>query len=144
MLKLDIISFEQAKALHELGFTTKDNNQLVYYIKNNKVDCAHFVYFTKLVKHGLIPEQTYYEAPTLELVAKWLREKKGLHINYNVCVNKDIHKWNLYNIFDFINDIEYDCFISFNSYEEALSAGIDKAIEILKSNNYDKRRSCTS
>lgn len=68
--------------------------------------------------------------PTLELVAKWLREEKGLWIEISKGgYEKSAHC--------FLNDYIYENETSikeFDSYEEALSAGIDKAIEILKKN----------
>lgn len=70
-------------------------------------------------------------APTLELAAKWLRDKKDLWIN--ICKpNQDSSKWS-----SSVNGINYYLWkpcSEYNSYEKALSAGINKAIKILKKN----------
>ncbi len=115
-MELQLVTFEQAKALKELGF---DEYLDIYYDIDN---CLNSCYSDEA-------KPRKYDAPTLELVAKWLREEKEIFIcphkatkvSKAVCtiyypVNTNIHT-------------EYEIF---DDYDEALSWGIDKAIEILK------------
>lgn len=65
-------------------------------------------------------------APTLELVAKWLRDEKDLWIH--MCKpNQDNSKWS--SSVNRISDHLWKPCNEYNSYEKALSAGIDKARE---------------
>lgn len=73
------------------------------------------------------PEQT---KKTLELVAKWLRDKKNLHLD--MYYDTEFNIWR-----SSISEENEEEFVS-QSYEEAFSAGIDKAIEILKIIKYGK------
>lgn len=97
------ITFEQAKALKELGFP-----------------------YSKY-----IPTDVINWRPTVELVSKWLREEKNIHV-CPIYYSSKTYKTEWYscevNQHQINNDEEY------STYEAALIAGIDKAIEILKIN----------
>lgn len=69
-MELQLVNVEQAKALKELGFPTKWT-----YNKNvpNTFQLGDRI-------HGF----AYHYCPALELVAKWLREEKNIHIDNNL------------------------------------------------------------
>lgn len=73
-------------------------------------------------------------APTLELAAKWLREDKDFPMYCEFCgYNIDnVQQWSCYvpKCSMYVPNVATGL-DTFDSYEEALSAGIDKAIEII-------------
>lgn len=121
-MELQIVTFEQAKCLRELGFPQDTSIQDVYGDGE--------------LRKCFYPEDcTWYRdivtAPSLELAAKWLREEKLLYLS--VQVNEHCTHW-FWDIIKIRNEEEITdpSIKGYWSYEEALSAGIDKAIEILK------------
>ena len=126
----DYVSYEQSVKLKELGFNW---------------ECNHFYDEDKeLIKYDF--HQEFYDeelyadcilAPTLSQVHKWLREVHHIDINID----------SVYHILDTGDEIMYGLRISnqrtfqrefyqnYNSYEEALSIGIDKAFELLNEKN---------
>lgn len=125
MSKENYCSFGQAVKLKELGFDWK---------------CYDF--FTEEVKLPLseikpIPKPKNWNetedkisAPRLDQAQKWLREEKRIHVEPY-----------------FVYDTRFDLYIKsqahavfkreeqcFDTYEQALSAGIDKALELLTNN----------
>lgn len=128
MVRLKLVSFEQAKNLKEIGFP--QYSILYFYdrignlIYIEQCDNQEYSIFNKVFN-----DVKRYDAPSLELAAKWLREEKGMWIH--MCKpNQRPSKWsssvNGLNARFWIPCQEYD------EYDEALSAGIDKAIEIIK------------
>ena len=119
-----IINPEQASKLKDLGFP-QDMYYGVYYYAEESTCPIPFL--------GVSLVKNFYVAPSLEQVAKWLRDKKDLWIEISKGgYEKSAHC--------FLGDYIYEDAThikEFNSYEEALSAGIDKAIEILKKNDND-------
>lgn len=135
-LELDFVSFEQAKALEELGFPQETydylylDGELISKEEYYEMDCGG-PFSVELFESDCL------SAPSLELVSKWLREEKNLFIipdiydthsdTFTVVIRKKFGgKFKESILLD-----EYDD-VTFPSYELALSAGIDKAIEILK------------
>lgn len=145
----DYVSFEQSKKLKELGF---DWNVSHFYSQgelrpNNDIFCSDediVVYIDDLL-HDMNNFLTYvYSAPTLAQAAKWLRKVKGIA----VCVQSFDSKqdprygkfwWKEY----FLPNCEergpqwVEWWIAgqhpiFPNYEEALSDGISKMLELLK------------
>lgn len=124
-LKLELVNFEQAKALMELGFPQLNAD---YSYSASGDELVHFV----------DSEDYVISAPSLELVAKWLRKEKRIYVShlfintfggygyYNVLISchssSIIKEGELIDKFYRVND----------SYEAALSVGIDEAIEILE------------
>ena len=132
-MELQLVNFKQAVALKELGFPQRTRDYDKWYNQNKVLDNY--------------TNQDTYEcyAPTLELVAKWLREEKGMLISV-YCLLTSGYWWNISK--DFAYTVKYkdmaeihsplniavpegDSF-GYETYEDALSASIDKAIEILK------------
>lgn len=127
-MELQLVNFVQAKALKKLNFPIGDylEEMVPVYTESGK-----FVY-----SDGL--DQEDYFAPTLELVSKWLREEKNIHI-CPIYYSSKTYKTEWYscevNQHQINNDEEY------STYEGALIAGIDKAIEILKNNEKNTQTS---
>ena len=75
--------------------------------------------------------QEFTATPSLYIVQKWLRNTHNIHL----VIHKDrIDEWSVYG--HEIAPIEFTVFpllTGFDSYEEALSAGITKALKSLKS-----------
>ena len=131
----DFVNFEQAKALKELGFDWKVFFQFNYRTKeiepnegNSYSEGGPFDTYDVLedvTKYGCIP------APTLAQAQKWLREIKGKIIIPCVMHIENIMKYDFYIADEPIDLFDYSD--GFDTYEQALSAGIDKALEFLKS-----------
>lgn len=124
-LELDIVSFEQAKILKELGFPQRIydylylDGELTSKEEYDEMDCGG-PFSVEL------SESERLSAAPLEVVATWLRKKEGIFISiwrptsnrYAAQIKDRVPKvWS--------RD-------KFRSYEDALSAGIDRAIEIIK------------
>lgn len=128
-MELQLVTFEQAKALKELGFPqgydfSNWNNS--YYDEDGieYADCSLYGDYDFMTS-----------APTLELASKWVRENTGIFINVGLCVDFQYQVY-LQTTLDKDHNIISSA-SQHSSYEEALSAGIDKTIEILKEDNYE-------
>lgn len=122
----DYVSLEQAKLLKENGFPQEFTNGC-------KVFCTVGEFKGKIVSYNdCAPERDKKSiaAPSLYVVQKWLRNEHNIHL----VIHKDrIDEWSVYG--HEISPIEFTVFpllTGFDSYEEALSAGITKALESLK------------
>ena len=125
----DFVTFEQAVRLKELGFDWITAN--FYDLENPQEGCIT----------GRIPQDwnvmafiTLASAPTLAQAQKWLREVKDVILVANIKFHKGKVKYSWYIVTDngdrgICDDIEKSIF---DTYEQALSAGINKAIELLK------------
>lgn len=118
-MELQLITFKQAKALKELGFP-QGGLRNAYYGPDG--ECVPI--------NVCSPIDWELDAPTLELAAKWLRENTGIFINVGLCVDFQYQVY-LQTTLDKDHNIISSA-SQHSSYEEALSAGINKAIEILK------------
>ena len=127
-MKEDFVTYEQAVKLKELGFDWK---------------CNHW--YHPLEPEKIIECQTYcnhnsferpYSAPTLAQVAKWLRDVKGLIIYSEPRFYKGKkpllgYEYHLFNKKDgYYSHIESETI--YDTYEEALSEGINEALELIK------------
>lgn len=122
----DYVSLEQAKLLKEKGFPQEFTNGC-------KVFCTVGEFKGKIVSYNdCAPERdkNSIAAPSLYAVQKWLRNTHNIHL----VIHKDrIDEWSVYG--HEIAPIEFTVFplhTGFDSYEEALSAGITKALESLR------------
>lgn len=126
MTELQFVTFEQAKTLKELGFPQDMIGG--YYSEICKPEVRG------LLVHKIVVD-TMYASPSLELVAKWLREEKNIYIFVNMS-NPSMTDWSPNNIFTYDYSNGGKILIRnqgcYDSYESALSASIDKAIKILK------------
>lgn len=132
-MELDLVSFIQAKALKNVKFPQgeKYEGRYFYAVK----DYTSYISYegNRLILAGEVLDSTTNEgidynytisAPTFELVKKWFREECNIHID-------PIWQWN---INKYSLQVDKDEFTGYDTYEEALSEGIDKAIKILKKN----------
>lgn len=121
-IQLSLVNFEQAKALKELGFPQNIEKYNHNWVNPKGMFGGPF-------------EKDCLMCPTLELVAKWLREETDLILFPILLHHVDVCSKNQVWAFDIRNKgimEETGPYNRYSSYEEALSAGIDKAIEILK------------
>lgn len=148
----DYVTYEQAVKLRKLGFDWEDTH---YYEEDAKLT-THKEYISGNggYEYELSVENFYYsvntnrlyqnvfDAPTLSQAAKWLREKKNLSIEViafgdevieeRILVKKCFWEVGIMNISknsSFMMDYLHD---RFETYEEALSTGIDAALELIK------------
>lgn len=127
----DYVSYELAKKLKKCGF--------------NGRGCRHFYYVSKDGKKvafkergdGIIVQfrnegRTQIPAATLWHAQKWLREKKGIAINV-IAHDGGVYD---YDIVFLPNAVDYDYPIDratfSRTYEEALTEGIEYALELLR------------
>lgn len=144
-MELQSVNFKQAIALKELGFPQDTHTSKVYLentipydviakkCKLHKSQCSE----GSLVKNGYCYTKyniNIYLCPTLELVVKWLREEKQIYLYvkrlFATSIIKNKNCYCFYYSTKIYDEILY--VHEFDSYEQALSAGIDKAIKILK------------
>ena len=129
----DYVSFEQAKALKELGFDWEVVKGYSHF-PGEKIKSCNF----QEENVNKIYSKWCFAAPTLDQAQKWLRnvKKTYLLIDYEKWFTKpfslEIYK-------EVGEKIIHKCYQNgFQTYEEAISAGIDKALEILKQQNNEK------
>ena len=135
-MKENYCSFEQAVKLKDLGFAEKVNHA---YLKKISIEPELSVGDLKEV-HSKDPKNYndnrkgagkglfFYSAPALHIAQTWLREVKHIYVYPEInCLKKwfakavDIER---------NEDLIWDGTM-FDTYELALSAGIDKALELL-------------
>ena len=108
-----VVSVEQGRDLKKLGFPLE-----IKLLEDMPSNWKGKAFFTGMATCAMLP--------SLESVQKWLEDKKNISIKIS---NSTVDYW--YTIY-YIKPINNLC--SYNTYEKALSAGINKAIEILKKN----------
>lgn len=126
-MELQLVSYDQAKALKELGFPQDLVYGMFYFEILESINTILFC--------GIPITNKYIVCPTLELAAKWLREDKNIYLHIKRLFSTSIikHK-DCYCLHYSTKNYDETLYVhEFDSYEQALSAGIDKAIEILKS-----------
>lgn len=134
----DYVTFEQAKCLKELGFDwkcnhyyhtqTKEFSPVDWFDYDSSIDADDL--YTSNSPKGVISYRIF--APTLAQTQKWLREIKNIIVLATCSIDYEQgHEWYWF--------VDKDVHIGFpeqfyDTYEQALSAGIDKALEFLKEN----------
>lgn len=131
----DYVTSEQAKKLKELGFDWECNHiyKKDFFNQWSFFHCLQDAYGNH--NQGGKGEAITISAPTLAQAQKWLREK-GKIILINVVPEIKQYYWNLY---DESFHFRGACNENYNTYEEALSAGIDKALALLKQTDMEKK-----
>lgn len=132
----DFVNYEQAERFKKRGF---DWNTPFYYIRGRR----NF----SLANHNWNTSEFYVSAPTLEQAVRWLREVEGLYVEVSLeafGVEPDKHGglpeiteeygYYVYN-FNTGQKIQYTTdptseFKYWTTHEEALSAGINRALTI--------------
>lgn len=122
-MKEELVSYEQARKLEELSF---NYDCCGYYYKYDPTKVA--VLSTPLNHNNRNLFKDICSAPRLDEAQKWLREVKGINVRVNYF--QDYKEW----FFDWLNleTGEHDeTDATFDSYESALSAGIDAVLNLL-------------
>lgn len=128
------VSLEVAKLLKKAGFDwpTRYSYDLPLYSTEGEKRVVDGFASTFCNEHNGLASM-----PTLEVAQRWLREVKGVAVNVMSNVIIDIgYKWYLRLVDMKQMDVWHEDF--HESYEEALEAGIKKALEIILENkNYE-------
>lgn len=143
----DFVTFEQAQKLKELGF---DWECYKFYATQTYCEGNNQFFFDTICTGDLIDSPKYKEdendgwipdeewcvaAPTLAQAQKWLREIKNISVEpvscgYNDNMSNNI-VWSSF-ICSLKDKLGFDQTADFDTYEQALSAGIESVIELLK------------
>lgn len=125
----DFVPFETAKKLKAAGF---DYPCYWYYTSENAPAGCHWVAYTGMLPTKNTTENSNYSKPELYQAQKWLREVKGIAVNV---IAHDGGKYD-YDIVFLPNSADYGGLLNrspwCSTYEEALSEGIDDALELIK------------
>ena len=123
MIKEQFVSFETAKLLKEAGFDVPCFNQ--YTDRGTVWHCDCPENFNK--------SQCVTSCPTQALAARWLREVHGIHIFSNYFFEDETWFYVIVDLkeSDEVRAIHPDI-RSYQSSEEALEAGLQKAIKLIK------------
>ena len=125
MIEESYVSFDTARMLKEAGFDVPCFNQYTECGTIWHCDCPEN--FNK--------SQCVTSFPTQALAARWLREVH--HINVYACFDYekfDEKKWFFTREHTMVNDDSavYCSITNYNSYEEALEAGLKHGLELIK------------
>lgn len=150
----DFVTFEQAKKLKELGFDWKCTHFYDYFDPEILISAGKIVNEGGVVYALTVDKLSFNfnfeveraSAPTLAQVQKWLREKQNLFVISDVyfknCMDSDYTNPEYEYIIVDLRDgdalrTESGSLFPhrlFTTYEQALSAGIDHAVKLLKGN----------
>lgn len=122
MITEDYVSFETAKLLKEKGF----DEPIQYFYKFDSKELYRGTVFTN-TQIGY----KFYNAPTLQMAMKWLREVHNIHID--ICSNLDVAHW-IYQVFVITPRTTHNSHVDkilYTSYEQAAEAGINYCLENL-------------
>lgn len=75
--------------------------------------------------------QHVYSTPTLEQTQKWLREIHKIHVPIEVYQESGLWSYNVVKTEEDNNFTERCCLAGFFTYEEALEAGLDTALDLI-------------
>ena len=127
MIEEQFVSFETARILKEAGFDVPCTSQ---YTEGKSIWNVGYPYNFNQDEFG-------YSRPTQALAARWLREVHHLNVyacfDY-VCFDDGERKWFFMRENTMINDYTsvYCSIISYDSYEQALEAGLKHGLELIK------------
>ena len=129
-MKEEYVTYEQAVKLKELGFDWKVEHSYTDVIKES----AREEWDEEECQWSTVYDINSYPKPRLDQAQKWLREEKKIHIEpkfqYGRLFNVRIQSETL-RLYKVLNS-------GFETYELALSGGIDKALELLTDKLNDK------
>lgn len=135
MIEEQFVSFDTARMLKEAGFDAPCRG---VYVTDRTGYYEFREYDNKQTKDDLCWNtedgfQYEYLAPTQALAARWLREVHKIHVGADMAYSKLVaEKWiYLIRFTDSIGN-PYKCVGWFNDYEEALEAGLQEAIKLIK------------
>lgn len=138
----DYVSYPLALALKKAGFDWECDHY--YCAFDNETDVRFWSIHPAQSQNGLCTPQdkVVADAPTLAQAQKWLREEWGIHVNVciysdystdadgKVCDRWDFWGFDLYAVHG--GDMMEDGDGEYDSYEQALSAGIAAALELIE------------
>ena len=125
----DFVTYEQAEKLADLGFDYKciacyDEEEFEYTGEYNNYNSGYY-------RYNLI------SAPTITQAQKWLREVKGVKVYIKPLFSSEEYEyWISFKFKGFMVDDE--CYGVEETWESALSEGINEAIKMLKHNDKEK------
>jgi hypothetical protein len=119
------VSLEVAKLLKEAGFDWKTEYAYV-----DELFCPMRSFSSNFNSWG-IKIHEFVSAPTLDVAQRWLREVKKIHIEITFGGKWIYTPYNLTNLECLLSEDEFPEIRNYNTYEEALEAGIKKALEII-------------
>lgn len=127
--QLQIVTFEQAKKLEEIGFDWECNGRFV-----DNSNLPHYPINTLNWNHGA--HENCYSAPTTALALKWLRDEKKIFVHVDIEVIYPKANENQTPTFDFCIFNQYETIkgiwgFQYKSNEEAESEGLDYALDYL-------------
>lgn len=130
-MKERYVSFEQSQALKRLGF----KEEVSHYYCHFKSDSEVKLWSTNPPDNhnARLSTNEVCSAPRIDQAAKWLLKRKGYYIEVPFCAGNGVDQsdgW-LYRIVNVISYEGIDCYITYASPEDALSAGISKTLELL-------------
>lgn len=134
MIEESYVSFDTARMLKEAGF---EANLKTRYVEEEKDEWAFWESGTKRSDYNYFDDTI--ACPTQALAARWLREKHKIHVGADMAYSKLVaEKW-IYQI-RFTDSIgnPYKSVGWFNDYEEALEAGLQEAIKLIRSKDYEE------
>ena len=122
-----LISFETAKLAKEKGFPQEPNRlKIPYYNYKGEFKGDVKDWLRKYLRKEDTSDVESVSAPTQSLLAKWLREEHNIHLIAYKNINIDGYDW-CYITTDGITNIN-----SYKTYEEALEAGLQEALKLIK------------
>ena len=139
MIEESYVSFDTARMLKDAGFDVPCRG---VYVTDRTGYHEFREYDNKQTKDDLCWNtedgfQYEYLAPTQALAARWLREVHHLNVyacfDY-VCFDDGERKWFFMRENTMINDYTsiYCSIVSYDSYEQALEAGLQEAVKLIK------------
>ena len=121
----DFVTLNQAKKLKELGFEEKC---FAYFLYDDEVEIGNY-----MKDYNYIVGLDYISAPTLYQAQKWLREVKGIHVYSHITSQPELkgkHYWEITSKNgEVLDSVPYIKLV--DTYEQALSDGITKALELV-------------
>lgn len=130
MIEESYVSFDTARMLKEAGFDEVCRS--AYYATGNSA---------VMHERNSMLSPGYISRPTQALAARWLHEVHGIHVSSNIFMDsandadgKTVDEWTFwsFDLFDNSGRIIEESDDRYDSYEEALEAGLQEAIKLIK------------
>ena len=133
MIEESYVSFDTAKMLKEAGFDVPTST---HYSNSGSVWES-----PTPVDYNDDKSCKACSRPTQALAARWLREVNGIHVSSNIFMDsandadgKTVDEWTFwsYDLFDNSGRIIEESDDRYDSYEEAIEAGLKHSLELIK------------
>ena len=139
-MKEQIVSFETAKLLYELGYRLDKENTLNWYTKNGELTdgLQHF-----FLSNEELDIENIYAAPTQCLAQKWLREQHNaiveVSIDFDYFTMRRLYHAYVYRITRRGKERHIGLYNN-DTYEQALEIGLQEAIKIIKASKNERNK----